>query len=502
VVGLNVPGGSPLECRSFNIVRAEFEISRLIPSFISVLCLLLFLEVNANGQSTPLNLSQDLVPLGIAATNMVPDQLSLDAGPLFRAGVAYAISHQFDRVIANKGSYYFLSLQNPGVHVQLGGNPEVPDVHDLTIDFQGSDLIFTHTLQWGITLWYNMNVVLENFTADYQPLPFSQVQVTSVDTANAKFQYSVPPGWVDPSTFNNAQPTPGTGTITIEVHVFRNGRQAFGTRRMGAQFPFSGSDVTIVPNYGFDPTPQNMATIRPGDIAVIAMRQFGEPISAVHCTGCTFRNLTFYSAASAALDGTYLSNTVWERVYSVPKPGTDRLISTFGFGFQARGPNNQVRLSRAIRTLDGGFAMYVWATGEVESQPSARDVIIAGACCSLGQGETIANGSPVVFQRRSDGAILASAVMVSQTGTVGVYNPDHLTYTFDRDLPNTLAGAVMYTTDNNQHRGGSLIERNNVQDKPCCYGMNAANASVTSGWLPTGAWTVGVKRPQAQLTSQ
>jgi hypothetical protein len=62
--------------------------------------------------------------------------------------------------------------------------------------------------------------------------------------------------------------------------------------------------------------------------------------------------------------------------------------------------------------------------------------------------------------------------MVSQTGTVGVYNPDHLTYTFDRDLPNNLAGAVMYTTDNSQHGGGSLIERNNVQDKPCCYGMD------------------------------
>jgi hypothetical protein len=448
------------------------RIASCAPIAASLVCVLLFLKVNADAQPATLNLSQDLVALGIAATNMVPNQPSLDAGPLFRAGVAYAMTHQLGRVIADKGSYYFLSLQNPIAHVQLGGNSETPDVHDLTIDFQGSDLIFTHTLQTGIWLWYDTNVVLENFTADYQPLPFTQVRVTSVDTANAKFQYSVQPGWVDPSTFNSAQPSPGTGPVGIEVHLFRSGREAFGTRRMAAQFPFSGSDVTIVSGNGFDPTPQNMATIRPGDIAVIAMRQFGEPLTAVHCTGCTFRNLTFYSAAGAALDGTYLENTVWERVYSVPKPGTDRLISTFGFGFQARGPNNQVRLSRAIRTLDGGFALYVWATGEVESRPSARSVIVAGATGSLGQGQTIANLSSVVFQRRSDGVILASAVMVSQTGTLGVYNPDHLTYTFDRDLPTNLAGAVMYTTDNSQRGGNSLIERNNIQEKPCCYGMD------------------------------
>jgi len=42
---------------------------------------------------------------------MIPNQPSLDAGPLFVQGVAYAMSHQMDRVIADKGTDYFLSLQ-------------------------------------------------------------------------------------------------------------------------------------------------------------------------------------------------------------------------------------------------------------------------------------------------------------------------------------------------------------------------------------------------------
>jgi hypothetical protein len=440
-----------------------------VRSFI-VLFLALIGSISVRGQTT-LNLSQDLVTLGIAA-NMVPNQPSLDAGPLLSAGVAYAMAHGIDRIIADPGTYYFLNLQTSNAHVQLGGNPTTPSVSNLTIDLQGSSLIFTHPLQYGIILWVNTNIVLENFTTDYQPLPFTQLRVVSVDRARAQIQYSVEPGYQDPATFNSAQPSPGTGPIVIEVYIYRNGRQAFETRRMAGQFPFTGNRVTIVPLYGFDPTPANMAMIRPGDIAVVAMRQFGEPLIAYRCSGCLFRNITIYSAAGAALDLTHSDNSVWERIYSIPKPGTDRLISTFGFGFQARGPNNQVRLSRAIRTLDGGFAMYTWATGEVESQQSARTLTISGAGFSLGQGVTIANGSPVVFQRRSDGAILASAALESQSGSVDAYNSDHQSYTFDRNLPGGLVGAVMYTTDLNQRGGNSLVERNTVQDKTCCFGMD------------------------------
>ena len=65
----------------------------------------------ALSQTTTLNLSRDLVSLGIAANNMIPNQPSQDAGPLVRLGVAYAITHQIGRVIADQGTYYFLSLE-------------------------------------------------------------------------------------------------------------------------------------------------------------------------------------------------------------------------------------------------------------------------------------------------------------------------------------------------------------------------------------------------------
>jgi hypothetical protein len=389
-----------------------------------------------------LNLSQDLVSLGIAASNMTPDQPSLDSGPLLDLGLAYAVAHQYSRVIADPGAYYFLSLEG-NTHRQLDF------VSNLTMDFQGSNLILTHPNRYGIILFGNTNVVFENFTMDYDPLPFTQLRVVAVDTANARIQYSVEPGWRNPSSLNSL------GAPVFEVHLFRYGREAPGTRLMATQAPFSGNTITILDLYGFTPTPENMATVRVGDVMVVAARDGSAGnIITDRCTGCTLRNITFYSSANAAIDSKFTKTTVWERVYSVPKPGTDRLVSTFGFGLMARGPGNEIRLSRAIRSLDGGFALYTWAAAEVESQQSARTLTAAGVgagAMHLGGGLTLPNGSPVVFQRRSDGAILASAVLVSQSGFPdGInYNANTLIYTFDRDLPNNLVGAVIYTTDVN-----------------------------------------------------
>jgi hypothetical protein len=439
--------------------------------------LVAFVSPTAARAQTTLNLSHDLVTLGIAATNMVPDQPALDAGPLLSAGVAYAMSHGIARVIADPGTYYFLSMQFPGVHVQLGSNPATPFVSGLTIDFQGADLIFTHPLANGLALWSVSDVVLQNFTADYQPLPFTQVRVISVDPATARIQYSVEPGWQDPTAFNSAQPLPGLTFPPVELMVYRNGRPAAGVRKIAVQTPLSGNVLTVVPYIGVSPTPAFMAGIRPGDVAVLDMRQIGSPVVTYRCLRCTLRNITVYSAAGEAITGMYSDSTVWERIYSIPKPGTDRLISAVEIGFQANGPNNQIRLSRAIRTIDGGISLHVWSTGEVQSQLSARTLTVAGVGpTTLSQGVTLPNGSPVVFQRRSDGAILFSATVVSQTGSVEGYNPNPIDFTFDRDLPANLIGTVMYTTDLNRRGANSVIERNTIQEKSCCVAMD------TWGW--------------------
>src|SRR5437867_2048290 len=82
-----------------------------------------------------LNASQDLVRLGIASSNMLPNTPELDAGPLFVRAVTYAKSHNVTLLTVDRGSYYFLTSQSPVVHFTLA------QVDGMTIDFQGSDLL-------------------------------------------------------------------------------------------------------------------------------------------------------------------------------------------------------------------------------------------------------------------------------------------------------------------------------------------------------------------------
>jgi hypothetical protein len=117
-------------------------------------------------QITTLNLSEDPVRYGIASINMLPDQPSVDAGPLVFAGITYALSHQISRVIADPGTYCFQSVHG-NTHVDFGG------LTNMTIDFQGADLIFSHPLYYGMVVCPSTNVTLENFAVDYQPLPFT-----------------------------------------------------------------------------------------------------------------------------------------------------------------------------------------------------------------------------------------------------------------------------------------------------------------------------------------
>ena len=101
----------PRQPTSSNIFRGgdPADGGRRHEAFASVLLVVFIalLGFTPRAAATTLNLSQDLVALGIAATNMVPNQPSLDAGPLLSSGVAYAVAHGIGRVIANRALITF-----------------------------------------------------------------------------------------------------------------------------------------------------------------------------------------------------------------------------------------------------------------------------------------------------------------------------------------------------------------------------------------------------------
>jgi hypothetical protein len=207
--------------------------------------------------------------------------------------------------------------------VQRNTHAAVAGIDNMTIDFHGASLIFTRPLYYGLVVYASTNATVQNLTADFQPLPFTQLRVVTGDVPNSQIQYTVEAGYQHPSAFNSLTGWRGEGPHSIEVLVFRNNQPAFGTRRMLTARPFSGDRLPLMSVTA----PATVDAIRPGDIAVVRLRAFGsDPVNANHCTGCTLRNITVYSTASggAAVGMISSRSSVLERVYLMPKPGTDR----------------------------------------------------------------------------------------------------------------------------------------------------------------------------------
>lgn len=190
----------------------------------SLPCLLFLLAgslscLPAAAQSS-INLSYDLITLGIAKQNLEPNTPTLDAQPLVSAAVQYAQRKNVPLLIADPGTYYFLTAPSGPAYVFLG------NVSNLTIDFQGSNLKIQDGQLRIFELEYCKSVTLRNFTVDQIVPRYTQVRLSSVNANKGTIFYSVPAGWADPATFTA---TSGFGTPQLFAAFYRNNKQVAAT---------------------------------------------------------------------------------------------------------------------------------------------------------------------------------------------------------------------------------------------------------------------------------
>lgn len=429
-----------------------------------VVSFLLLLAAQPAAAQTTLNASRELVSRGAAGANLTPDQPNLDAGPLLRAAIDFAKANAIPRVILDPGTYYFNTLQFTDRHVNFF------QANNITLDFQNSELIFSQVQRLGLVCDQCTNFTIQNFRMDFLQLPFTQLRVTAVDASTRVLQYTVEPGWQDPSVFNSIRNPYGLSE-NVYLFIFRGGQPAADLSRMEVRRPLGGGQLTIANNGGPWESFSALQRIRTGDLAVLTARASGEPLLLSGCDGCIVRNGRIYASGINAVRIVNSRNTLVERVYVMPKPGTNRLVSANadGIAIAEPGPNNVVRLSRAIRTLDDGFSPNSLVFGTVAGQSSSR-VLFVRRQFDLG----IQNGSPVTFQRRSDGAELGTAVVTEQVPAPSNARTfgEMVTVTLDRDAPANVVGAIVYTTDPNQRGTGFVVERNSVQDQVFARGIS------------------------------
>jgi hypothetical protein len=445
-----------------------------------------------------LNLSTDLVPLGIASSNMIPNQSSLDSGPLLEQGVAYANTHHYSQVIADQGSYYFLSLSTPYLHVNL--NP----VNNLTIDLQGSDLYFFDPLALAIGLAGGSNTTLENFTVDYLQLQFTQLQITSVDTATGQLQFTVPPGWQAPDGLNtelSRQPA-----AIPWLFVFRDGRPATGpgvfSSRIPVQTPFSANEITVLPN-GSTTAADYVAQIQPGDTVVLTLRgTYGWPgavfvgYTPPGCNQCTFRNIHIYAGGGEGFDMQASQNSLLDRIYVEPRPGTDRLISTMADGISLfmSGLNNTVQHCRVIRNLDDGTSIPQWVFALIVAAPTTQSLTAAaegGVSLANGSVSLVPAGSAMAFEG-PDGALLGTGTIATEGEVSPVNGIYEMPLTFTSGLPSGLVGAYLYPSAPALRGGGLRIAQNEYLEQGAANAISIwgpENATVAGNYIRRAHWS-------------
>jgi hypothetical protein len=417
--------------------------------------LLLSEAVRAEATST-LNLSRDLVQLGIASRNLPPDDPSVDARPLFEAAVQYVRTHPVERLTVDRGTYYFLTPQDAQTYLRF------PSLSDLTVDLAGSKIFFAGAFLQGFTLANCDHVTLKNFDIDFLEPPYTQVQLMSVDPTARTLAYSALPNWRDPATFDNGSvPGESSTSLVLWAAAFRDGEIVPGTSRMQVAQPITSGRLNLVQ----DNTPwtqsATLATLEPGDTLVVTERGGQPPVLAFGGDSITISDGIVRGSSVIAVILNGVSHSTVDRVRVVPRQGALISANADGIHFVDAGSDNHIRHSFVTRTLDDALAIDELDPAMVVRQTGPRQINVTRRFFAR-----FADGSRVDFVDPVSDREIPGATIIAQvppdSGSPVFNGPVALT--FDRDLPALGPGFGMVRADPEARGTGSSIEDNTVAE--------------------------------------
>jgi hypothetical protein len=426
---------------------------------------------NAQGDAAQtgvvINLSHDLVRLGIASENLPPNSPTTDARPLFQAALAYAKSHSVRLITLDHGAYYFLTPQTTETYLQLFR------LSNLTVDLADSTIFFAHPLLRGFVISNCTNVTLTRFGTEFLNQPYTHVRLTSVDPLRRSVSYATLLGWPNPVTFNGmTPPDPNTGPLVLWAMVFRNGDIVPATSRMQVAQPVADGVLDLVQ----DKTPwtqsATLSTLNPGDIVVVTTRGGSGPVTTVDSDRVTISDAIIHGSSSIAVIFISSSHSSADRVRVTPRrhEGQSDLIASNadGIHFSSTGPDNHIRHSFVTRTMDDALAIESRDLATVLGQTGPRQLTVERtAFLRFPDGTAVTFVDPVTDVESPSATIVAQSPADT---TPPVFN-GQVTLTFDRDLPKLAPGTGMAVADSPARGAGSSIEDNVVEEVPFGRGV-------------------------------
>src|SRR5262249_15563568 len=132
----------------------------------------------------------------------------------------------------------------------------------------------------------------ENFSIDYEHLPFTQLTVTQVSEQHQFIRVQPVSGWPNPQQLYNHQSAQGPVSYFLGFDT-RNGAPLYGYTRW--ELPHCFPDAHRIP---LDPE----HVIKEGDVFIVSARGGGPAIRMENSQSSTFKGITIYTSGGPAVE--------------------------------------------------------------------------------------------------------------------------------------------------------------------------------------------------------
>ncbi|MEI6915079.1 MAG: hypothetical protein WCL39_08105, partial [Armatimonadota bacterium] len=237
------------------------------------------------------------------------------------------------RLVFTKGTYHFAQGKNPKAPT---ASMAASQIDDLTIDGQGSELIFS-----GLTTCFAFsackNLTIKNLAIDWQRPPFSTGKVIAVSgktfDVDVEAQYPVKGG--EPvSAFMDWDPNTRT------------------YKRNGLDVYYSVEKTELVRPQVLRVFVNREVPIEVGSVAVLRHQVYAyNSFVFDRCENVRVEKVNVYTCPGMAMVASHCTNMHLERFNVIPRPGTDRLMSTTADAFHFKANKGLIRIKDCV--MDG-----------------------------------------------------------------------------------------------------------------------------------------------------
>lgn len=259
-----------------------------------------------------------------------------DDGPAIQKAVDAAVAAgPGSRVVFGRKTYRLDWRKSAPYQISLAG------AKNIAIEGNGATLV-SHPRNNLISLTNCMDVSVKGFTVDYDPLPFTQGTITTVNAEKGWLDFRIQQGYRHPvdeyESLGIKPPTKDWGVVFDPVE--RHRRWDVSMHFFMKEFVRSPAGVDVARVFFVDEAKKDLANVRPGDRYVITFKygNSGANNELSGCDNCRFEDFTFhmakYGMTFAVVNSSGRNN--FRRVKIAFKPGSDRLIVTPKDGFHCK----------------------------------------------------------------------------------------------------------------------------------------------------------------------